>query len=286
MKVDEPVEQLLRRAVRGTRPPALPAWEHVASRTAVPRRRRRGVLALAAAGLAAALLLTVGGIDRSGRPSTVERARAALAQPWPADRILHVRTTTVFHYDQPDVVLDEWQLTSAPFSRRVVTEVAGERQELATSGDGRGQAFDVRSGQVAETAALPASWRPAAVDETSREQMEGYLAQVGARALGSSRVDGHDVLGFEAFGHDRFYLDAETFLPVLWQSYGLGTGAQRRGYDVHYTWQLLDDTEANRALLDVAAQHPGAPTGAVAASGWQELVNALTPSRMPELPGG
>ncbi len=183
------------------------------------------------------------------------------------------------------MVVDEWQLTSAPFTRRVVTAVAGDRQEVASSGDGRGQLFDPGSGQLVETAALPASWRPAAIDETSREQMEGYLTQVGARALGRSRVDGHDVLGFEAFGHDRFYLDAATFLPVVWQSYGMGSGEQQRGYDVHYAWQLLDDTAGNRGLLDVAAQHPGVPTSALAGTAWQARVDALAP-QLPELPGG
>jgi hypothetical protein len=291
MKVDEPVEQLLRRAVRSAPPPAVPSWEQVETAAAHRRRPRRRVrVALAAAVLALAALLAVGGLGRNGRPSTIARAKAGLLHPWPAEHILHVTTRTVFHFDQPDVVDESWQLTSAPFTRRGVTTIEdgdpADRLEMTVSGDGRGQLYDWRTGQVVASSAIPVDYRPTSIGETSRDQMGRWLTQTGARELGPSEVDGHHVLGFEAFGHDRFYLDADTFLPVLWQVYGMGTGDQSKGYDVHYQWQLLDDTKDSRQLLDVAAQHPGA--GSVDASGdaWRQRAMALGPRRAITLPGG
>jgi hypothetical protein len=75
------------------------------------------------------------------------------------------------------------------------------------------------------------------------------------------------VLGFSD-GTGRIYLDATTYLPVLETTFGMGTGPERRGYEIHYTWTLLPLTRANRALLDLAKVHRGATVIRLGGSAW------------------
>lgn len=83
------------------------------------------------------------------------------------------------------------------------------------------------------------------------------------------------ILGFEAFGDTRIYLDAETHLPVMDQSFGIGVGDQRRGYDRHYAWELLPATPQNLNLLDVSAQHSDAATVPLTGSAFTSIDGQL-----------
>ena len=73
---------------------------------------------------------------------------------------------------------------------------------------------------------------------------------------------------------------------MLDQSFGMGSGPERKGYDIHYTFDLLPDTGANRQLVDVAAQHPDAAVESLAGGAWGDALLAVNgASRTLVVPG-
>jgi hypothetical protein len=272
------LEDLLRRGVRDATPAVpLAPWGEIERRARRWHRSRwalrgaaLGVLALVLAGA----LLFGGGTNGSG-PSPIARAAAAVVD-WPSNQILHVRMRMTSNFAQPDELEESWQLTSPPYTRRVVTAfpaggTGAQAVESAMASDGTGQAFDWRRNEVVQTTGVGDDWRPTGVEQTTRDEMQALMANGNWKSIGESDIDGHHVVGFEAFGTARLYLDATTFLPVMDQSFGYGVGDERRGYDRHYTWELLPVTPANRALLDVAAQHPNAPVVTLPGPAWRAL---------------
>jgi hypothetical protein len=272
------IEELLRRSVSsGALPAPLAPWAEI-ERRARRKPRSRWVVRCAALGvLGLALLgaLVFGGSTTGSGPSPLSRAAAAVAD-WPPNQILHVRVLMTSNFPQPDELEESWQLTSPPYTRRTLTEFpaggsGAQVVESATDANGLGQGFDWRRNEVIQTTGVGSDWRPAGVSQATREELEALLHNGKWKAIGESEIDGHHVVGFEAFGDARVYLDAATFLPVMDQSFGIGVGAERRGYDRHYTWQLLPATAENRALLDVAQQHPGAAVTTLPESAWRAL---------------
>ncbi len=288
------IEDLLRRAVRAAAPAVpLAPWGEV-ERRAKGRRRPRWVLrglVLGTLALALVAALLFGGATDGSGPSPLERASAAVGD-WPPNQILHMRTLMVSHFDQPDQLTEIWQLTSPPYTQHVVNEfpaggTGADRVESAIDANGLGQAYDWRTNEVIQTSDVHPDWRPTGVEQSTREEIRGWLENSHAISLGESVVDGHHVLGFEAFGHDRLYVDTDTYLPVLDQSFGLGTGDERRGYDHHYTWELLPATEQNRALLTVAASHPDASVVTLSGDAWRTAEFQLGSLMKPlTVPGG
>jgi hypothetical protein len=277
------IEDILRRAVRATAVPApLVPWheiERCARRARRPHWRPRALMVSAAALALAAGFLIAGSTGGSG-PSPLQRASAAVVA-WPPNQILHLRILTTYNFPQADSLQESWQLTSPPYSMRSISAyppgaAGAQRVEFATDATGSGEQFDSLSGDVAETTNLPAEWRQTGVAPVTRDQMQAWVDRSHATNLGESEVDGHEVVGFEsAAWRERIFVDAQTYLPVLDQSFGCGVGAQRNGYDEHYSWELLPSTPANLALLDVAAQHPAAPAVALSESGWRALAGQL-----------
>jgi hypothetical protein len=278
------VDELLREAVRDTDIPPLTArWSEIERAAAGLRRRRRirRGLALGGASLAlAALLLLAGGLTGGSGPSPLERASAAVTA-WPPNQILHTRIRLVSHFDQPVYLEDVWQLTSPPYTERIVNSfddgVPADTVDSVWDANGNGQVYDSGSNRLLETTDVRTAWRPTDVVEggQTRDEMQGWVANSHATSLGESDVDGHHVLGFEAFGDSRIFVDATTYLPVLSQSFGIGVGDQRNGYDQHYTWDLLPATPANLPLLDLTAQHPDASTATLAGPAWADALLTL-----------
>jgi hypothetical protein len=286
------IEDLLRDAMRDATPAVpLAPWGEL-ERRAPSRRRPRWVLrglALGALTLVLGVALLFGGETNGSGPSPLERASAAVGD-WPPNQILHMRTLMVSHFDQPDQLTETWQLTSPPYTQHVVNEfpaggTGADRVESAIDANGFGQGFDFRTNEVIQTSDVHPDWRPTGVEQSTRDEIRGWLENSHATSLGESVVDGHHVLGFGAFGHDRLYVDAETYLPVLDQSFGFGTGDERRGYDHHYSWELLPATAQNRALLDVAAGHPGARVTTLSGDAWRaaefDLGSLMKPLTVP-----
>jgi hypothetical protein len=283
------IEDLLRDALRATPEPLHVArWSEIEQAAAVrrrARRRRRGAgIGIAAIALATTLVLYGGTIGGSG-PSPLERASAAVS-----GMVLHTRQRMVSHFDQPVYIEDTWQLTSPPYTTRIVNSfadgVAADTTETTLDGAGNGAFYDQATNRVVETTGLDASWRPTEVDSETHAAIQGWIANSHATSLGSSEVDGHQVVGFEAWGSERMFIDATTYLPVLDQSYGMGTGAERNGYDTHYTFELLPDTAANHQLVDLAAQHPGAAVETLPGPAWGDALLAVNgASRTLVVPG-
>jgi hypothetical protein len=287
------IEDLLRAALHVPAPPLSVAhWSEIERDAAARRRRRRrrrvvGIGAAATA-VAATLVLYGGAIGGSG-PSPLERASAAVST-WPAGMILHTQQRMVSHFDQPVYVEDTWQLTSPPYTKRIVNSFAdgvrADTTESTLDGNGNGAFYDGSANQLVETTNLDASWRPTEVDTETHDAIQAWIANSHATSLGSSEVDGRQVIGFEAWGSERMYIDAQTYLPVMDQSYGMGVGPERNGYDTHYTFELLPDTGANHELVDLAAQHPGAAIATLPASAWDDALLAVdAASRTLVIPG-
>lgn len=276
------VEELLRTSLKAAPPVGpLAPWREIESRARRTRRtrwkRRCIVLGATTVALTGALLLA-GSFDRSG-PSPLARAGAAVVN-WPPNQILHARILTTYNFPQPDSLEESWQQTSPPYATRYLSAFPADatgrqRSEFSADANGTGQAFDWRSDQVIQTTNLPAEWRPTGVAQTTHDQMQALISNGHWKSLGTSEIDGHQVLGFEAFGDSRIYLDAQTYLPVMEQSFDIGVGDQRRGYDRHYTFDLLPATPANRNLLDVSQQHPDAPTVPLTGPAWSAIEGQL-----------
>jgi hypothetical protein len=289
------IDNLLRGAVRATAKPLHPLrWDEIERDAAVrrrARRRRRGAgIGIAAAALAATLVLHGGAVGGSG-PSPLERANAAVSA-WPAGMILHTEQRTVSHFDQPVYLEDTWQLTSPPYTKRIVNSfvdgVPADTTETTLDADGNGAFYDRATNQVVETTNLSASWRPTGVDadSDSRATIQGWITRAHPTSLAARDVDGHHVLGFEAWGTERIFIDAQTYLPVMDQSFGMGTGAESKGYDNHYSYELLPDTPANRQLVDIEPQHPDAALEQLAGPAWGDALLVVNgASRTLVLPG-
>lgn len=276
------IENVIRRSVQsGAVVQPLAPWAEIERRAGSasrPLSLRRG---LALGGVAVVLVgaLLFGGSSGSG-PSPLERASAAVAD-WPPNQILHLRILTSYNFPQADSLQESWQLTSPPYTMRSVSAfpagaTGGQRSEFTTDSAGAGQQFDWRTGEVAETTNLPVEWRQSGLTPTMHDQMAAWIERSHARSLGTSEVDGHTVVGFEAddWGQ-RIYVDSQTYLPILAQSFGCGVGDQRRGYDEHYFWELLPATPDNRGLLDVSRQHPSATPVAMSQSAWRAVAGQL-----------
>ena len=62
---------------------------------------------------------------------------------------------------------------------------------------------------------------------------------------------------------------------MLDRSFGFGSGDERRGYDHHYSWELLPATPENLELLDVGRAHPGAVVSTLSGDAWRAAQFAL-----------
>jgi hypothetical protein len=288
------IENLLRSGLRGASSPhPLKPWPEIERLAGLRRRRRRihRAAILAAATLVAIAALLVGGIENGGTgPSPFQRASAAVVA-WPPNEILHVRIRMVSNFDQPDAVQDTWQLTSAPYTQHTIASFPAGGQpsdtsDWASDATGFAQGYDWRTNEVVQTSDAPLEWRPTGLDQSTRDEMQALIAREDATSLGTSIRDGHTVVGFEIDGDSRIYLDATTYLPVLTQSFGMGVGSQKLGYDQYYTWDILADTPANRALLDLSNQHADATTATVTGPAWVAIESTLGGQlKQPIIPG-
>jgi hypothetical protein len=269
-------EDLLRRSLASIAPPApLAPWHEIERRARLGRRPRLIRRALAVGVLVAALTgaLLIGSSGGSG-PSALQRASAAVAD-WPAGAILHTQIHMVSNFPQADHFEESWQLTSPPYTRHTrswfgTATPSDPIVESVTDAVGFGQGYDWRSNVIDQTDDVPVYWREQGVSQSTREDMQSWVSNSHAKSLGESEVDGHRVVGFEAWGSERIFVDAQTYLPVLTQSFGMGVGPQRRGYDEHYTWDLLPASPQNRGLLDLTQVHPGASVSQLGSDAWRQ----------------
>jgi hypothetical protein len=269
--------------------------EQAVAADAARRRRRLRVARPAALAAAAAIaagvaaFLLVGG----GGPSIVDRAQAALSGS--QGEILHMRLLgtqsepdgSVLHWQD-----ESWELIGDPAARRQL-EVGpdGRQVESGITQDGLAQVFDpaantvysenaatakasVPAGRrsvkpVPKTAAsLPEKPRSArelpakatldqgvAAPRTPQEKIRLLLETGKLREDGRVTVDGREAMRLVSDTADATYLvDATTGDPLEWRTTGTGGSTTLR----FAVYEMLPATAANRALVSVTAQHPGA----------------------------
>ena len=87
-----------------------------------------------------------------------------------------------------------------------------------------------------------------------RDQILALLRSGDARVVGHETVDGQDTIAIvSADGHTTYFVDPESYRPVELRTRGTGGGTALR----FRTYETLE-LGANRKLLSLAAQHPGA----------------------------
>ncbi|MCL4368473.1 MAG: hypothetical protein M1337_04835 [Actinobacteria bacterium] len=264
-------------------PPSLAGFrselEAAASRDLKRRSSRRRHLVMSGAitgGIAviALAVLSVFNVFGANGPSIVDKAAAALAhQP---NAILHVKTVgTQTNQDGTTVSWSDesWQSTVAPFARRQI-EVApdGPVNETALTGTGAVQLYDASSSTIYQSRDS-AEYAAGSDVEGSRQEALQLLQSSLAKVGGTLTVDGRDAISIVSTdGHTTYIVDAKTNDPIEWKTTGTGGGTSLR----FAIYEELSPTAANQALLDLAAQHPGATLDKDPAH-YQEAMGRLFP---------
>ena len=263
------IEDLLRRAVRDATPAVpLAPWGETGAPRAAWHRRPRWVAPRARARhprARARRQRSCSAGRRTARARRRLRALAAAVVDWPSNQILHVRMLMMSNFAQPDELEESWQLTSPPYTRRVVNGSPRRHRRAAVESAIGLERNSVRPSTGARTrscrrAACGADWRPTGVEQPTRDEIAAGSATAMRRASARATWTGTTWSASRPSAHDApVRRRRDVSCRCIDQSFGYGVGHERRGYDRHYTWELLPVTPANRALLDVAAQHPDAP---------------------------
>jgi hypothetical protein len=253
-----------------------------------PRARSllvRSAVVLAAAGSVVAWA-SIAGVFDGPAPTVVERASAALTVK--EGTILHV--TIVGRQNNGDGTQatwrdESWQSTSAPYERRQVEQVSDDPiAETSSVGDAEAL-YDAKTHTVYlrnEPAALPASgkvlrWkngeekpqrvivsggRPAPpktqndpMEEPFRREVLELLRSGDAREMGRVTLAGRQAIRIVGNGGNAtYFVDPKSYNPIEFRTVGNGGSTSLR----FVVYETLPLSTANRALLDVRAQHPGA----------------------------
>jgi hypothetical protein len=217
------------------------------------RRRLRVRFALGATVGVAAAAIAVGalvGTSGSGGPGVADAAivhRALQAVTPPPNKILHTEVVGVQNGES--VMAQSWQETSAPYANRGMKGDAAHHGEFSDDGQ-NSFGYDPTTNTIYEQ---PDTSHPTFTDPAA--QVRQLLDSGQAHEVGTAVIEGvalykidlpHGLIGYFAQGDYRpRYLD----------------DPQRDGSVVRLrvaAYEYLPMTPANRALLSVVAQHPGA----------------------------
>src|SRR4051794_19035719 len=87
------------------------------------------------------------------------------------------------------------------------------------------------------------------------DQIVTLLRNCGAQVVGHATIAGRDTLEIRSRdGHTTYYVDSTTYVPVELDTTGTDGGTSLR----FEAYEVLPATDANEALLSLAAQHPSA----------------------------
>jgi RNA polymerase sigma-70 factor (ECF subfamily) len=241
---------------------------------AIRRQRRRAARRLAvrtAAVTAAAFAVALGGLSVLPGDDPTAVARAAAALTGPDGTILHIvpdGTWTDADGTTVSYPVESWQDTSPPYdSRRRELRPGGGRIETG-SAEGVAQSYDPRTATI-----LTVPWRPKAEPPNPNgrgawpDPLAPDFSAASLRELlesGQAREDGRTVVGgreairiVTAVREVTLLVDASTYDPIelrLDDPDGPGTSKTIR----FRTYERLPATPATRALVSLAASHPGA----------------------------
>lgn len=242
------------------------------------RRRRVAVRMAAATAAAGAIVAGVASLPGDGTtgvvpgPATAAAAERAAAVLSPAAGGI-VHDVAVYRALGADGSVstwreETWRQTSRPYARRqVVTRPGGAPVETTTTGDGATDLYDPATNVIYTHPAGdgPALGTPMAAGDGDplAEQMSGLLRSGKAQAVSRSTAGGRRVIRFAyenalpGGGAVRwtYVVDAETYRPVELTSASPDGSRVTTRFE---TYETLDATADTRALLSLAAQHPGA----------------------------
>jgi hypothetical protein len=229
------------------------------------RRRRRlrlrlGALATATATVVVVLNLLPSGDGGNGRlgavtsATAVERAAAAL-QPR-AETILHIHMLGRQFEDGREDIRWEDERWIAPGVLRAVERSPEGLVTESEHANGFERLWDADSRRVVEVR----SQEPDSSYGHSEKFRDAALASLrsgNAEVAGHERVGGRDALKIVVQGGaETFLVDARDYTPIELRTRGTGGGTVLR----FVAYERLPVTDATRAKLSIAAQHPGAPT--------------------------
>jgi hypothetical protein len=210
-------------------------------------------------------VVVVGGPFGESSASAVERAQAAVAGT--DGEILHVVAATTL--TGPGGVTDTsrsemWQRNAAPYDHREIGFGAGgTRGRELGSAQGRPQYYDPSTDTLHTTSPDAPVFEPRGLNgeitgQGFVEKMRMLLKKGAAHEDGHVTVDGRDAIRIVADAL-TLVVDAETYQPIEWRLDGPAAGGRYDSSTTRIeTYEWLPDTPANRALVSVAAQHPGA----------------------------
>jgi hypothetical protein len=256
-------------------PPSLVRFESQLE-DAIRRHRRRAARRLAVRTTAvavAAFAVALGGLSVMPGDDPTAVARAAEALTGPDGTILHIvaaGTWTDAGGTTVSAPIESWQDTTPPYdTRRRETRPGGGRIETG-SADGVAQFYDPRTDTI-----FSVPWRPKAdppnpngrgawpdplAPDFSAAALREFLESGRAREDGRTVVDGREAIRIVTAVHEvTLLVDASTYDPIelrLDDPNGPGTSKTIR----FRTYERLPATPANRALVSLAASHPGAAT--------------------------
>jgi hypothetical protein len=250
-------------------------------------RRRRVVTALGVVAVAA--IAVFAGIAIFGSPgghgpagvdtaSAVDKAAAALEPP--AGVIVHVHMVGEQTTEPNDTTAagsvtwsdESWQLTSAPNTRRQVEKGPGTPRTETGVVDGRNALYDAATDTIYAGGEPYDSKGMAGEADGFRQKALAGLKSGDAHVAGHVTVDGRDALKIVVSPDEEYLVDAQTYDPIEWVTRGTSETATLR----FVAYEKLPLTPANKDLVDLKAQHPGATVDTDPAH-YQDAMSRLFP---------
>ena len=213
-------------------------------------------------------VLSIVNVFGADGPSIVDKAVAALAPG--ENTILHVRITGTRvgrRRIRAAWTEESWASRQLPYLRRDIQAYEGSPVvETVTDSTGFSQSYDGTANTIHQPAKGGAFFTAGGQEDPYRDMILGLLGSGDAAVDGHETVDGRRVTRIastKGYGtapdgtkNGTVYLiDATTNNPVEWRM----TRDGGKVVDIHFdVYEHLPATEENLALLDLAAQHPGA----------------------------
>jgi hypothetical protein len=219
-----------------------------------PRRRlslrivfRSATVAAAAAALAVVALVATNGTGGTSSADAAIIHHVLREVSPPAHKILHVEVVGM--QNGMTVIGETWEQTSPPYAFRGLKGAVGQQGEFAVNGT-TSFSYDPRTNTIY---ASPSSSPPTFADPLLQVRQE--LARGQAQDVGTAMIGGTPLYKINLPHGLVGYFDESNYLPrYLDDPQSDGTVLRLRVAAYEY----LPMTRANRALLSIAAQHPGA----------------------------